>query len=115
MVDMEFVAQHLQLIGAASGGPLRQNTAEALDALIEARPELKTRLGRVREAWRLQQNLSQLLKIALDDRASPDDEPAAFRTLLARAGGAKTYAALRSRLEASRKAAHVAFVEIVRP
>ena len=31
---MEFCAQHLQLVGAAQGGPLRQNTDEALGALI---------------------------------------------------------------------------------
>ena len=33
LVDIEFCAQFLQLAGAADGGPLRQNTAEALTAL----------------------------------------------------------------------------------
>ena len=115
MVDMEFCAQHLMLIGAADGGPLRQNTDEALAALIAAAPSRRAMLTGVRRAWRLQQNLSQLLKIALDDRASPDDEPPAFKTLLAKAGGAKSYAALITRLAASRNAAHAAFEALVKP
>ncbi|HEX2561350.1 MAG TPA: glutamine-synthetase adenylyltransferase, partial [Phenylobacterium sp.] len=36
LVDVEFAAQHLQLVHAADGGPLRQNTAEALAAFREA-------------------------------------------------------------------------------
>jgi glutamate-ammonia-ligase adenylyltransferase len=115
LVDMEFCVQHLQLVGAAAGGPLRQNTEEALAALIEAHPSRGPMLRRVRRAWRLQQNLSQLLKIALDDGASPDDEPPAFKTLLARAGGARGYPALRARLESSRAAAHDAFERLVAP
>jgi glutamate-ammonia-ligase adenylyltransferase len=114
-VDMEFCVQHLQLIGAAAGGPLRQNTDEALAALIVAQPSQGPVLRRVRRAWRLQQNLSQLLKIALDDGDSPDDQPPAFRALLARAGGARGYPALRARLEASRAAAHEAFERLVKP
>ncbi len=115
MVDMEFCAQHLQLIGAAAGGPLRQNTSEAVEALIAADPSRRPLLAGVLRAWRLQQHLSQLLKIALDDGMTPDDEPAAFRSLLARAGGAKTYAALITRLAASRTAAHRAFESLVAP
>ncbi len=115
MVDMEFCAQYLQLIGGAGGGPLRQNTDEALDALGNAEPSRKAMLEGVRRAWRLQQNLSQLLKIALDDHASPDDEPAAFKALLAKAGETRSFAALKTRLAASRRGAHAAFEALVRP
>ena len=115
MVDMEFCAQYLQLIGAADGGPLRQNTDAALAALIVADPSRRILLEGVQRAWRLQQNLSQLLKIALDDSGSPDDEPPAFKSLLAKAGEARTYATLKSRLTASRLAAHRAFETLVRP
>ena len=37
LVDIEFAAQFLQLVHAPGGGPLRQNTAEALEALDLAR------------------------------------------------------------------------------
>jgi glutamate-ammonia-ligase adenylyltransferase len=115
MVDMEFCTQYLQLIHAARGCPLTQNTGEALDALIAANLAPKGLLDGVRRSWRLQQNLSQLLKIALDDSASPDDEPKAFKVLLAKAGGARDYAALRARLTSARGAAHAAFIDLVRP
>ena len=114
MVDMEFCAQYLQLIHASAGGPLRQNTDEALGALIAAEPSHRALLEGVQRAWRLQQNLSQLLKIALDDGATPDEEPAAFRRLLAKAGGARSFAGLRAKLAASREAAHAAFETIVK-
>ncbi len=109
MVDAEFCVQYLQLARAAAGGPLRRNTDEALAALIDADPTLAPRLGAVRRAWRLNQDISQLLKIALDDDASPDDEPAAFKTLIAKAGGAPSFAALRRRLTLARRTVREAF------
>jgi glutamate-ammonia-ligase adenylyltransferase len=102
MVDMEFCAQYLQLIAAAGGGPLRQNTDEALAALAACDPVRRVRLESLRNAWRLHQHLSQLLKIALDDGATADDEPPAFKTLLAKAGGARNFASLKARLQAAR-------------
>ena len=71
---------------------------------IAADPSRRTLLTGVQRSWRLQQNLSQLLKIALEEGASPDDEPPPLKALLAKAGGARTYAALRSRLALSRRA-----------
>jgi glutamate-ammonia-ligase adenylyltransferase len=115
LVDIEFTAQHLQLIHAADGGPLRQNTGEALEALAAADPARAALLESVLRAWRLQQHLSQLLKIALDDGQSPEDEPPAFRTLLAKAGGARTFSALKTRLAAARRTAHAAFEALVKP
>jgi glutamate-ammonia-ligase adenylyltransferase len=115
LVDMEFCAQHLQLIHAADGGPLRQNTGEALEALLAVDSGRAPLLHGLLRAWRLQQNLSQLLKIALDEGESPEDEPPAFKALLAKAGGARTFATLKGRLTASRRAAHAAFEAVVRP
>ena len=66
-------------------------------------------------AWRLQQDLTQLLKVALGDDPDPTQEPPAFRTLLARAGGARDFRQLRARLEAARLAGRKAYEAIVRP
>ncbi|MBA3812432.1 MAG: bifunctional [glutamine synthetase] adenylyltransferase/[glutamine synthetase]-adenylyl-L-tyrosine phosphorylase, partial [Caulobacteraceae bacterium] len=109
LVDIEFCAQHLQLVHAAEGGPLRPNTGEALEALADARLAPPGPMTALREAWALQQNLSQLLKVAVEDGADPAHEPAALRALLARAGGARGFAALKSKLASARKAAHGAF------
>ena len=111
LVDIEFAAQYLQLAHAADGGPLRQNTAEALAAFDGLAPA--DALAALRKAWALQQNLTQLLKVALGDNADPTDEPKAFRTLLARAGDVRDFRALRTKLESSRKGARSAYETIV--
>ena len=115
LVDIEFVAQFLQLAHAAQGGPLHPNTAEALAALRMAGLAPAAAVAELEAAWRLQQNLTQLLKVALDGDADPGAEPAAFRTLLARAGGARDFRQLRSRLSAARTAARKAYDAIVQP
>jgi glutamate-ammonia-ligase adenylyltransferase len=113
LVDIEFAAQHLQLVHAAAGGPLAQNTGEALAAMGKAKLADSKVVAALEAAWRLQQNLGQLLKVALDDRADPAEEPAAFRALLARAGGARDFKGLKSRIETARKAAHAAYLTAV--
>jgi glutamate-ammonia-ligase adenylyltransferase len=113
LVDIEFAAQFLQLIGAAAGGPLRANTAEALAALGGAGLAPAEALADLSAAWRLQQDLSQLLKVALSEDADPDAEPKPLRALLAKAGGARDYRALRVRLAARRRAAHRAFLSLM--
>lgn len=111
LVDIEFAAQFLQLAHAADGGPLRQNTAEALAAFDGLAPA--DALAALRKAWTLQQNLTQLLKVALGDNADPTDEPKAFRTLLARAGDVRDFRALRTKLETARRGARTAYETIV--
>jgi glutamate-ammonia-ligase adenylyltransferase len=113
LVDIEFVAQHLQIVHAASGGPLEPQTAAALRAL-EARGLAPSReTAALAEAWSLQQNLSQLLKLALDDRADPEAEPQDFRQLLARAGASRDFPGLRRKLERIRAKARAAFVSVL--
>ncbi|MBN9320207.1 MAG: bifunctional [glutamine synthetase] adenylyltransferase/[glutamine synthetase]-adenylyl-L-tyrosine phosphorylase, partial [Caulobacterales bacterium] len=98
LVDIEFAAQYLQLAHAAEGGPLKPNTAEVLAELRARGLADDAALADLQDAWALQQNLTQLLKVALEDDADPEDEPAAFQALLARAGGEKDFKALKKRL-----------------
>jgi glutamate-ammonia-ligase adenylyltransferase len=113
LVDIEFAAQFLQLAHAAEGGPLHPNTAAALAAFRESGLAPAGPLDELSKAWRLQQNLTQLLKVALGDNPDPGEEPAAFRALLARAGGARDFRQLRARLNAERVAARKAYETIV--
>jgi glutamate-ammonia-ligase adenylyltransferase len=113
LVDIEFAAQFLQLAHAAEGGPLEPNTARALEALRKAALAPAAPLAALDAAWRLQQNLTQLLKVALTGDADPTGEPPALRALLARAGQARDFRQLRARLEAARTAAHKAYETIV--
>jgi glutamate-ammonia-ligase adenylyltransferase len=115
LVDIEFAAQYLQIVHAASGGPLRPNTAQALAALREAGLAAQAETEALEAAWRLQQDISQLLKVALGDNADVADEPQPFRQMVAKAGGARDFRSLQSRLAARRTAAHKAFQAVVRP
>ncbi len=65
------------------------------------------------EAWTLQQNLSQLLKLALPDNADPDREPKGFRQALAKAGASRDFPGLRRKLERVRGQARASFVSIL--
>jgi glutamate-ammonia-ligase adenylyltransferase len=113
LVDVEFAAQHLQLIHAGRGGPLRVHTAEALAAMAEAGLADAKAVAALSAAWRLQQDLSQLLKLAFDDDVDPAGEPKGFRDRLARAGGVRRFQDLPARLASVRTAALRAFERLV--
>jgi glutamate-ammonia-ligase adenylyltransferase len=103
LVDIEFAAQFLQLAHADAGGPLNAHTAAALDAFADVEG-----VGLLRTAWRLQQDLAQVLRLALNDRADPSSEPPAFRRLLARCGHARDFRSLVAKLKSEQAAAHQA-------
>lgn len=113
IVDIEFCAQYLQLAAADAGGPLRQNTAEALEALAADDRGLADDVATLLESWRLQQSASQLLKIALDDKDDPASEPAAFRTLLAKLAGRPTFPSLVASLKRARKATREVYEKLL--
>jgi len=113
LVDIEFAAQYLQVAHAAGGGPLRANTAEALAALGEARLTGAGHIQALETAWRVQQDLSQLIKVALEDGVEVETEPQPFRQMLARAAGLRNFRSLLARLGAVRKAAHAAYGAVV--
>ena len=85
----------------------------ALKALLDRGLAPARETAALTEAWTLQQNLSQLLKLALPDNADPEAEPKGFRQLLARAGGARDFPGLRRKLERTRAQARLAFVSVL--
>jgi len=105
LIDIEFVAQYLQIADAPGGGPLRTHTGEALAALAQAGVADPAGLAALREAWTLQQDLSQLLRVALGAGADPTVEPKGLLKRLARVGGARGFAALETKLTRQRAAA----------
>jgi glutamate-ammonia-ligase adenylyltransferase len=115
LVDIEFCAQHLQLVHAAAGRPLKANTGEALIALAAASVAPETPMADLVSAWRLQQNLAQLLKIALEDGGDPADEPKPLRALLAKAGGARDFRSLKAKLSSARNAVVEASRDLIGP
>jgi len=114
LVDIEFAAQFLQLRHGASGGPLYASTRRALAAMRDGMLADRSALDALIDAWRLQQNLSQVLKLALEDAADPASEPKPLRALLARAGDAADFADLEQTLARAKKNAHAAFMTVTK-
>jgi glutamate-ammonia-ligase adenylyltransferase len=110
LVDIEFAAQAAQVAYASAGGPLHTNTGEALSALKTRGLIGDEAADHLSAAWLLQQNLGQVLKVALADDADPAQEPKRFKAILARAGHARSFAALEKMLTERRAAAHAAFL-----
>ena len=106
LVDIEFAAQTLELVHAGESGPLAVNTGEALAKLKSAGLLDETSFTALHMAWKLQQDLQQVLKVALGDDADPRHEPSRFRAILAKAGAARTFSALQTQLDRARAAAH---------
>ncbi|MFN7388791.1 bifunctional [glutamine synthetase] adenylyltransferase/[glutamine synthetase]-adenylyl-L-tyrosine phosphorylase [Brevundimonas sp.] len=98
LVDAEFVGQFRQLQAAAAGGAL---TVSTLSQLARDMP--------LREAWKVQQGLAQLLACAFDDKADVEAEPETFRRRLAQAAGELDFESLVHRLHTLRGAARGAF------
>jgi glutamate-ammonia-ligase adenylyltransferase len=102
LVDIEFIAQYLQLREAAHHKEvLRQNTAASLAALAEIGALDGGVAADLLAALRLWRNVQGLIKLTV---AEPFDEAAAtpaLRTLLARGAGAVDFAALKSDMEAA--------------
>jgi glutamate-ammonia-ligase adenylyltransferase len=113
LVDIEFAAQHLQIVHAGQGGPLRQHTGEALAALKAAGLVAAAPADALERAWRLQQDLSQVLKIALPEAGDPSHEPQSLRALLAKAGHAADFKALAEALRQRKAAARRAFEAVL--
>jgi glutamate-ammonia-ligase adenylyltransferase len=113
LVDIEFVAQFLQIVHAGEGGPLNVHTGAALAAMRIAGLAPEAAMRTLETAWTLQQDLSQVLKVALPEAQDPSQEPEAFRALLAKAGRADSYAALIERLKTLKAAARKSYEAVL--
>jgi glutamate-ammonia-ligase adenylyltransferase len=99
LVDIEFLAQALQLVHAEHQPDiLNTNTIAALHNLNAAGvlADADTRL--LVAAASLQHALTQVLRVALDETPKMDEATPGLKALLAQAGGAADFAALEARL-----------------
>jgi glutamate-ammonia-ligase adenylyltransferase len=99
LVDLEFIAQYLQLVHAPAHPPiLSQNTVEALERMAQAGVLDPGARDVLLPAARLLNNLTQVLRLCLDDPFDPGKAPHGLRSLLARAGNAPDFARLEAEL-----------------
>jgi len=101
LVDLEFIAQYLQLVFAA-GRPevLSQNTVCALANLERAGCLSPAAADALIPAARLAHNLTQVLRLCQDGPFVPQTAPEGLKRLLARAGDAPDFARLEAELSA---------------
>jgi [glutamine synthetase] adenylyltransferase / [glutamine synthetase]-adenylyl-L-tyrosine phosphorylase len=113
LVDIEFAAQTLQLAAAPHGGALNVSTLDALEAARRAGGLDEARHDDLAKTFVALQNLSQVMKIALDDADDPDAEPARLQGLMATAAGANDFDDLKRKLTEGRAAAHAGFLGLL--
>jgi len=115
LVDIEFIAQTLQLIHApARPDVLDTNTIAALDRLAAAGALAGEDARALTQAARLQHALTQVLRIALDETLKPETATPGLKALLARAGGAASFPDLEARLAAVQAGTRHIFSRLMR-
>jgi len=113
LVDIEFAAQLLQLCAAGTGDVLDQNTIRSIEKLIAAGSLDPADGESLIAAARLQQDLTQVLRVAIDGEFRPETASAGLKALLARVAGLKDFARLEPLLRERQKRAHEVFERIL--
>jgi len=112
LVDIEFVAQFLQLREAASD-VLSQNTIEVLQRLAKHNALAAADAATLIEAAKLQGDLQQVLRIALDKTLDPQSASSGLKALLARAGETTDFETLEEKLATAQANARDVFEKIL--
>ncbi len=114
LVDIEFIAQALQLRAAVDAPQcLDTNTISALVRLAQADVLDNTAAGELVAAARLQHALTQVLRIAVEGALDPEKATPGLKLLLARAGGTSDFPALETQLAATQSRVRQIFDEIL--
>lgn len=114
LVDIEFIAQALQLVhGEKAPQVLDTNTVAALGKLQEAGFLSSDDAATLIVAAELQTALTQVLRVALDETPRMEEATPGLKSLLAQAGGAESFAALEARLSGLQRAVRAVFEKVM--
>lgn len=114
LVDVEFIAQYLQLVHAAAHPEvLDQNTIEAYRKLRDAGVLSAAHAEALIPATRLLHNLTQILRLCLEVPFDPATAPSGLKKLLARAGEVASFAELEDKLRTSQAEVSRLFHELI--
>ncbi|MFZ2017922.1 MAG: bifunctional [glutamine synthetase] adenylyltransferase/[glutamine synthetase]-adenylyl-L-tyrosine phosphorylase [Methyloceanibacter sp.] len=115
LIDLEFIAQFLQIVSAAEhASVLDQNTELALSKLSAAGALSPSDAEILVPAARLYHTLTQVLRLCLDKPFVADEAPRALKDLLARAAEMPDFASLGASLKDTLSDVREAFDRIVR-
>ncbi|SHE60399.1 glutamate-ammonia-ligase adenylyltransferase [Kaistia soli DSM 19436] len=114
LIDIEFIAQYLQLAhGAAHPAILDTETETVLAAASRAGVLPPAEAEVLLPALRLLQRLTQILRLSVGGAFSADEVPKGLLTLLARASELPDFATLDAHLRATEADVRAAFVRII--
>lgn len=114
LVDIEFIAQYLQLVHAARQPDiLDTNTIRSLEKARRLGLLTAEQGEALVPAARLYQNLTQVLRLCLDERFDPVKAPDSLRGLLARAADVPDFETLEATLNDTQLAVRACFVAIL--
>ena len=115
LIDIEFIAQVLQLCHAAEHPEvLDQNTIGALEKLQHIHAINIQDADRLIAAARLEHGLTQVLRIAAEGTFNPDTATRGLQALLARAGDAPDFRALHAQLVETEREVRAIFDRLIR-
>ncbi|MEM8702132.1 MAG: bifunctional [glutamine synthetase] adenylyltransferase/[glutamine synthetase]-adenylyl-L-tyrosine phosphorylase [Pseudomonadota bacterium] len=114
LVDIEFLAQYLQLANAhAAPSVLAQGTEEALERLREAGFLEPADAALLLEALRMYQRLTQVLRLSLSGDFKPAEAPGGVLDLLVQASGSPTFSRLEIELADLQAQVRETFVRLI--
>ncbi|MET1414638.1 bifunctional [glutamine synthetase] adenylyltransferase/[glutamine synthetase]-adenylyl-L-tyrosine phosphorylase [Roseibium sp. HPY-6] len=114
LVDIEFIAQYLQLINAHDlPNVLAQGTEEALERLRDNDCIDPGDAGVLLEALRMYQRLTQVLRLTLSGNFSPAEAPGGVLDLLVQASGSPTFTRLEMELADLQASVRQVFVKMI--
>jgi glutamate-ammonia-ligase adenylyltransferase len=114
MVDVEFIAQFLQLKhGPRTASVFDQNTLEALRRLKLAGALSDGDADCLIDGCELQHALTQVLRIAIDGVLDPEAATPGLKALLSRAGDAEDFQALERKLAAAQTLCRAIFEDVL--
>ena len=116
LVDIEFIAQFLQLANAhESRSVLAQGTEQALENLRDSGFLESGDAGNLLEALRLYHRLTQVLRLALSGKFVPGDAPRGVLDLLLQASGSPAFERLEAELNEMQQSVRAIFERLVGP
>lgn len=114
IVDIEFLAQYLQLIHAAKKpGILNVNTMQVYDNAVKLGVLASSDADVLRPAARLYQNLTQVLRLCVSEKFKPDTAGEDLLRVMARAADAPDFSAVEARLQETQAEVREIFLKLM--
>jgi len=114
MVDIEFVAQYLQLVHAADKPDiLNVSTVQVLDNAARLGVLAQSDADVLRAASRLYHDLTQIIRLCVSDRFKPETAGEGLLRVLTRAGDAPDFSALEARVRETQGEVREVFLKLV--